>query len=435
MRLTRRELLLGTSVLALASPALAARNPSCTAILPGHPPPTEISVVTAPECSPADGVNPCVPGSQGSYKIIIMDDCCHIYFASDSVLMNWNETTSPAGTERDGWIDMVMAVNDGDYGTILPVDNAVSGAAAVPPFSDGRGALCLCTVNTFITATLIDFAGVKALEPISAAITAGGAKILASNYGVLPVTAGYYPRLSVDGGVSWTDVTGLPGGQSWSGVAFSAGAAVMYIQQINGKMYKSSDGGTTWGQLAASVTPPFNVGTQEQQLRLRCSVNGSVVGLAYYDYGVPGVGYLKLSVDGGASWTSTDFAAKVGHPVYTIDFGMNSDGSVLLVSVAYDTGGPNYVGAAWTSTDYGATWVQRTLATPTLGAVTCNVAPDGLGMVIGYQYGSTSVTDTGNCDFSLDGGATWSGRSFLMVPLGAGSLTGNMVSAFILPTP
>ncbi len=356
------------------------------------------------------------PPPPTGFQVIIEDDCCHTYFSTDP-FTTWDETDSPPGTEDDIWIDMVMAVNDGDYTTILPVDQGSAG---------DYGSVVITTPPTFASGTQLFYspgtAGHKS-SSISAAMTAAGATILIPT--LFDTGATYLPYLSTDSGATWIRPTGgLPSGlPGWLGAAFSASAAIMYLQRQTGKLWKSTDGGSTWTEIATS--PFIDIVAGERSFRIRCSQNGQAIGLLDVNNA-----NLYCSNDGGATWTTTAITSVLGQ----IDYGMSLDGSKLFYT-AIQSG--NVVG--YTSTNNGSSWTKILDMAPGdpfnfNGAFLCgNVSPDGTGFVTVYQTDLVVAGNTiGEATISIDSGATWTQYQFPLLVLTGGGI-GLFVSAYIVP--
>lgn len=121
--------------------------------------------------------------------------------------------------------------------------------------------------------------------PIAVACSADGSKMFAADY------LGSISR-SLDGGVTWNIVPGLPL-TGWSAVACSADGTQVIGTPMSGQVYASTDSGATFQVLTNS---PFSA-NNEMIVPLTISGDGSVLIMSAKDY------YPYVSMDGGATWT------------------------------------------------------------------------------------------------------------------------------------
>jgi hypothetical protein len=158
-------------------------------------------------------------------NLYLFDDCCHNWFSSDTG-NTWREGATPGGpstpppddpgqdpygvgTLLDEWADAQMAINDGDYLTICGFDNDYNGAFGILGLSLVAGqnkTYKMIDWEPGSPAFVANFA--LAVPGFSGAISAKGQIILAlpNNTG----NDGSYPRISRDGGATWSDVSSVP---------------------------------------------------------------------------------------------------------------------------------------------------------------------------------------------------------------------------------
>jgi hypothetical protein len=160
-------------------------------------------------------------------------------------------------------------------------------------------------------------------------------------------------------------------------------------------IYKSSDGGVTWSQIPA--TAPTIQGDPSQ---VWAAVNRIAVDPtnALHIYAATNRG-LKITTDGGATWTSPTSMANLT----STDVEVASGGRVMAT----------YGHRPYLSTDYGATWTAVGASTNGFSATTparteLAIAPSDPNYVYAFCAGSSS---TGNQMLgvwvSIDGGSSW----------------------------
>ena len=203
---------------------------------------------------------------------------------------------------------------------------------------------------------------------------------------------------SVDNGVTWTQVFGTGGlpalasatGRSWitGGNPGGANPSVLYIGNAasSGRVYKSTDGGTTWASVPAA--------------------NGYCSGQCFYDmplYAEPGnpntlytggagnstdpetvPSMFMRSLDGG-----TSFASKVRSP--STNTALHADVHAIVSNPA----NPNEIwvgndGGVWKSTNRGDTWINVNTSLQITQFQGCDLHPTNPGMA----YGGTQDNGT-----------------------------------------
>jgi photosystem II stability/assembly factor-like uncharacterized protein len=208
-------------------------------------------------------------------------------------------------------------------------------------------------------------------------------------------SAGGYIYISTDGGVTWQQ-KGTP--SQWSAIATSGDGTklVAAVQGIPSDIYTSNDSGNTW------VANNVDLSNNHYWSGIAMSADGTnLFTTDYYvsnaTYTPPSTGYIFASTDGGATWTSDATLLSTYGARYITQIATSSDGSRVAVvhpgmsgmyvyiyngsswstSAAVDAASHQFsciasssdgrnlaVGAItnyiYTSTDYGASWTQRT---------------------------------------------------------------------------
>lgn len=183
--------------------------------------------------------------------------------------------------------------------------------------------------------------------------------------------------VSNNGGVTWTWHTpDNNSSTSWSSVAISGdGTRIAAVSQGGtGRLYMSSDGGTTWVQSSAVSLSGWQ------------SVSMSNDGT--YLVAAPAHDVIRTSSDSGSAWTTRD-----------------SSGTHAWDEVAISADGQRIVALPWigpifVSGDNGATWTQSSASNPWTSV---SMSDNGLVIAVG--------TYAGTVYFSQDGGSTWEEES------------------------
>jgi hypothetical protein len=374
----------------------------------------------------APGTCPCPTG----LTIVMMDDGGHFWYSSAGPpFTSWAYTINAANTNSDTWNDMKMALNDGDYNTILALDTTPGG-------SWPSGYILASGPSGIASAPIKSLGAWTSGGSDSCGLTAFGTEMI---FPIVNAGSGSPVLVSANGGVSFSTVSGLPTSTDtyWS-PAFNQGGTVAYIHdgKAGGQTWKSVSSGATWTLLGSSPSTPAVTGN-EPRVTVACSQNGNVVGVALGSG--PGaslnVASMNVSSDGGLTWNHFDAAAAWGVPfVGYITFAMSVTGSVMLLLVAKDDN-VTETGAAWISTNQGASWTSVTLPSAASRAATrCGVMPDGSGMVVGYRvYSGGNFVDHYVVDWSMNGGATWQTSALPTFDAGLGGPINGPNGIFMVP--
>jgi photosystem II stability/assembly factor-like uncharacterized protein len=171
---------------------------------------------------------------------------------------------------------------------------------------------------------------------------------------------GFNPYYTVDGGKRWSPVS-LPGVSSWSGFdwAYYLNTRSVTADRVqlntfylyyNG-VYKTTDGGRTWTQVAASLEPfAYNSSIQ--------SVPGKK-GNLFFTGGIQGNGTnppswasFYMSSDFGSTWTT------IPNVLDVINFGFGAPAQGQSYPTIYIVGYVNNVYGIWQSTNLSQGWTQ-----------------------------------------------------------------------------
>lgn len=456
---------------------------SLYAIAPAHAVGTEDIVVTNPDGSGTGaGAYTFTLAASPSYNLYLWDDCCHIWISEntggtfaqgctpggedtpapvDPGLDPNIATTNGAGTILDPWCDGQMAINDADYSTFVGVDQFYNDAFSIIAKSTQQGrnqTWTLIDPEPHSPAFVSNFDFFQ--EYFRAAISSGAETILVTTYAAESDPAeDFYPRISRDGGATWNDVTGVEPNVPWSAVCFGSTASeIMYLQPSSNVfdggispayIRKSEDWGVTWAPLTNG--PDTQNDSEEAELRLRCSADGETIIRIEHD------GQFWISQDGGTSWANIDFPS-----VFTVtasnrfaDCGISPDGQTIVVSFE-QTLNAGFWPAVFISTDGGDNFtdISANLEYPAsvgapaggapgtnpTGCTQCNVAPDGLGVVVTLHYSDPGIVEPDGltglvmyANVSTDAGATFTLCSFDADPYENSSTLGLFTGIYITP--
>ena len=177
----------------------------------------------------------------------------------------------------------------------------------------------------------------------------------------------------------WLPLTAGSGSDDFRNISFPT-ANTGYISGPSNAFYKTTDAGTTWAAIPATITGLTNASIQ--CVHFRTATTGFIAGS---QIGVSGGGrFIKKTIDGGLTWTTVTPAAGMGtSTVYDMAFFAADTG----IAVATNN-------QAFRTTDNGATWT----AVVTPGTV-YSVAVAGSNIAVAVA--------NGNIIRSTDRGLTW----------------------------
>jgi hypothetical protein len=353
--------------------------------------------------------NPIPPQPVGPYTAIVYDASCHLFLSQDKGT-NWVESHQNSESIGDGWNDLQMAVNDGDYKTMLSFDGSYLAS------SESRLALT----------TDYGFTGTWDLINPGSTVGQSGVISTAANTIVYTGGSGHIYR-STNGGSSFS-LTSAPG-RSYFTFAMSANASVIYAASFGNKINKSTDQGATWTDLVGSATIADHTSFCSW-IRMRCSQDGSVIilgiGAAFDPVGNPdGDDEVWVSTNSGVTWTKVLLAAGASG---VVDVGVSANGSSMIFVGDVDIANNTYI-----STNTGSTWTQLSLSsggfiteidalgfdtTPYSGATTIVISdPTGSGA------SATPIIVAGRVTGAniLSGGSDYTNPTAVLVDPGGGS--------------
>lgn len=232
----------------------------------------------------------------------------------------------------------ILSVDGGSTWSGVPLGNGYGGAPAV----SGDGNTLLLGAGADINAakpwisrdrgvSWVDLSAVLGTARWgSSAITQDGSKLF-----LVPRDSGV-PRLSTDGGVTWTALTAVGNG-NWQGAAMSSdGQVLALVNSSTSWLWMSVDGGVTW---AAKTSLGARVWSF-----VRISGDGKTL-LA----GTRGAGFFTFSNDGGVTWIQPSISSLA----QTWGAGdVSFDGGVLLACATSPA-------RLFVSRDGGATWALQ----------------------------------------------------------------------------
>ncbi len=202
-------------------------------------------------------------------------------------------------------------------------------------------------------------------------------------------------QLSIDGGVTWSEED-LGSFTGFSAIAMSAdGSRIVVTEEGTGKIYYSTDTGSTWSS-AVTTGSPFTL------VAIASSDNGMKL-VATNNEG----GGIYTSTNGGASWNAdTTYLGTA----FFVDAASSADGAKLAIADEQMGSG----GHIYTSTNSGSSWTEQT-SSPSIIWRGLTSSSDGVKLAgveaSGYVYTST------------DSGATWTQQT------GSGSRAWTSISS------
>lgn len=254
---------------------------------------------------------------------------------------------------------------------------------------------------------------------ISTDMTPSASRIMAVAYG-----GGMFT--STNRGVNWTPVaSGLAGqsfsGREWESVTISHDGLRIAANVMNGPVYLSSDGGTTWS-VATSASPAFANNTWRA---IDSSADGSVIvaaaqgGTAFISTGTTGVFTPLNVVVGGTPVTDGWYRIAISH-----------DGNTIALA-----GNTQFAGAStglYISRDRGATWTRGSTAAGEFTALAVSADGSVIGATMSGGGGQVLLSTNGGTSFAplTMPGTDTNWRAFAMSADGnafavaAGSFTG-----------
>ncbi|MFG0326962.1 MAG: GC-type dockerin domain-anchored protein [Phycisphaerales bacterium JB037] len=186
------------------------------------------------------------------------------------------------------------------------------------------------------------------VEKVAASPTASGTLLA----GIAPAsgTGGTMYR-STDGGASWTQIASFAGRSVYDIEFASSGTA--YAGTIDG-VWRSTDNGVTWTNL------PLGIGVNDQVFDVEIDPgNDQSIWVGVADALGGQTQNVLQSVDGGASWTNRTPPAAAGVGCQSISVSPQNSNDVVL-----GFGGAFGGGAVFVSEDGGASWANRTGTIP-----------------------------------------------------------------------
>lgn len=206
--------------------------------------------------------------------------------------------------------------------------------------------------------------------------------------------------VSVNGGTTWTEPTlpPLTGGYFWRAVDSSADGQVIVAAEQNGRVFLSTDAGTTFNPVTVALAPSTSF--TEGWYRVKMSADGNTIALAANDFGGHGPGSgIFVSHDRGATWTrgftlNADYTA----------LAMSSDGTKIAATLSNPNSNSPATGNGQVllSTDSGATFAPLTMPGSDTDWRAIAMSSDGDKMATAAgNFLATSPADTGQLYTSL----------------------------------
>ena len=351
-----------------------------------------------------------------TYTIYLFDDSCHLFTTTN---LGLTYTISTTLVTQGGWSDLQMALNDGDAETAVAFDQEYAGNSFESAANITRNAGGLWT---FINPTGPTSDGTAAHhQRFASGAVSGSAGVILALPSLWVDSTLSFPRISRDGGVTWSDITALGAGRFWNRAAINKGASIMYMTSSDrsvggGPLFlsRSVDGGTTWADITAPPIIFSPSATQEDNSQLVCSASGTkVLFAANSDQ------FIYLSTNSGVTWSKipppvpagTDQAGFATGGSGFASAGMSPDGTAMIVcfSDVLDDGNYPYQSYVATSVNSGVTWTFQTTPSLLAGggteffAMKAAVSSDDLGFSVAFQNFPTNTLS--NLDTVISGGS------------------------------
>ena len=202
----------------------------------------------------------------------------------------------------------------------------------------------------------------------------------------------WYLNDITDATARWQNATGIMDNLAISDITydptntmtFYLATGLGFTNDIRGEgIWKSTDGGTTWNQLASTADDSNFHYVQD----VKVTANGTVLAAT--------LGGLMRSTDGGTSWSATQAGRWA-------DIDIASNGNVFAST------GVNSSGRVFVSTDDGVTWTD--ISPETNGRrIELAVAPSNPDVVYAVAAGGSGRNDVAWFRRTNDGGETWTG--------------------------
>jgi hypothetical protein len=196
----------------------------------------------------------------------------------------------------------------------------------------------------------------------------------------VPVSSGSIWK-SIDGGATWNELTSS-GARSWTAIATSGDATIVYATVSNGGVYKSSDSGSTWNLLSGVSSRAW--------ISIATSLDGSIIAA-----GVSG-GSIWSSIDSGANWVEQTSAGT--RTWNSID--LTDDGTTIAASGSSG-------GGIWRGTGTAGAWSWTNTTGGKLATDSTNLSSASWYSVVLDSTGTKIGAAAGDLFFSNDSGSTW----------------------------
>jgi photosystem II stability/assembly factor-like uncharacterized protein len=206
-----------------------------------------------------------------------------------------------------------------------------------------------------------------------------------SSNGAVQLAAAFNGRLyrSTNGGTTWSETQ--PAGdfdKTWNSVAVSSNGTTMLAAAFNGRIYKTTNSGATWTEAT-----PTGFGVNKNWGSVALSLDGSIMLAAVQS------GRVYKSTNTGIHWTET-MPSGTGANKYWISLAMSSNGDVMMAAVNQ--------GLLYITTNSGTSWSQATPVLYDRFWQATAVSSDGSTMLV-----ATNDFTDGRLYKSSNSGADW----------------------------